>query len=119
MRKGLTFGVDGSFGSPEKKFSIYVNKEGTRFSLSLHYNGDYSYWFVNGKEIFKFKANNGNTNFPNRFCLRSISDEFHANESRQVSLEEIVCDFSVDSNAIDKSNILDVHKYLMVENNVK
>ena len=27
-----------------------------RFCLSLHYNGDNSYWFVNGKEIHKFKA---------------------------------------------------------------
>ena len=27
-----------------------------RFSLSLHYNGDKSYLFVNGKEMIKFKA---------------------------------------------------------------
>ena len=27
-----------------------------KFSLSLHYNGDSSYLFVNGKEIFNFKA---------------------------------------------------------------
>ena len=28
------------------------------FCLSLHYNGDNSYLFVNGKEVTKFKANN-------------------------------------------------------------
>ena len=26
------------------------------FCLSLHYNGDNSYLFVNGKEVIKFKA---------------------------------------------------------------
>ena len=28
------------------------------FCLSLHYNGDNSYLFVNGKEVTKFKAKN-------------------------------------------------------------
>ena len=32
--------------------------------LSLHYNDDNSYLFVNGKEIIKFKADNKNVNFP-------------------------------------------------------
>ena len=27
------------------------------FCLSLHYNGDDSYLFVNGKEVIKFKQN--------------------------------------------------------------
>ena len=28
------------------------------FCLSLHYNGDFSYLFVNSKEVIKFKAKN-------------------------------------------------------------
>ena len=28
-------------------------------------------------------------------------------------------DFSVDYNSIDKSDILNIHKYLMTENNIK
>ena len=28
------------------------------FCLSLHYNGENNYLFLNGKEVFKFKANN-------------------------------------------------------------
>ena len=32
--------------------------------LSLQYNADNSYLFVNGGEIFKFKADNKNVNFP-------------------------------------------------------
>ena len=57
---GPTYGINGSFGSPEKKFSINFTKTNTKFCLCLHYNADNSYLFVNGKGIIKFKANNKN-----------------------------------------------------------
>ena len=41
-----TFGVTGSFGAPEKTFSINFNKAKTAFCLILHYNGDNSYFFL-------------------------------------------------------------------------
>ena len=63
-------------GSPEKTFSFNFIKANTKFCLSLHYNADNGYLFVNGKEIFKFKANNKNVNSPIQFCLGSISNEF-------------------------------------------
>ena len=50
--EGPTIRINGSFGSPEKKFSINFSKANTKFCLSLHYNADNSYLFVNGKEIF-------------------------------------------------------------------
>ena len=93
---GPTFGINGSFGSLEKKFSINFSKANTKFCLSFHYSDDNSYLFVNGKEIFKFKANNKNVNFPTQFCLGSISNEFSATEFREVSLNGNVYDFSVD-----------------------
>ena len=62
---GPTFGINGSFSSPEKEISINFTKANTKFCLSLHYNADNSYLFVNGKEIFKFIADNKNVNFPN------------------------------------------------------
>ena len=40
-------------------------------------------------------------------------------ESREVSLNGNVYDFSIDYNSIDKSNILNIHKYLMTKNNIK
>ena len=49
-----TYGINGSFGSLEKKFGINFTKGNTKFCLSLHYNADISYLFVDGKEIFKF-----------------------------------------------------------------
>ena len=44
-----TFGINGSFGSPKKKFSISFWKANTKFCLSLIYNADNNYFFVNGK----------------------------------------------------------------------
>ena len=49
LGKGPTFGINGSFGSPEKKFSIHFTKANTKCCLSLHYNDDNSYLIVNGK----------------------------------------------------------------------
>ena len=59
-----TYGIYRSFGAPRKKFSINLSKAKAKFCLSLYYNGDNSYLFVNGKEIYKFKASNKNVNFP-------------------------------------------------------
>ena len=64
LGKGPTFGINGSFGSPEKKFGINFTKANTKFCLSVHYNGDNSYPIVNGKEIIKFKAGNKNVDSP-------------------------------------------------------
>ena len=84
MGEGPNFGINGSFGSPEKMFDVNFSKVNTKFCLSLHYNHDNSYLFVNGKEIFKFKADNNNVNFPTQFCLVSISNGFSATECREV-----------------------------------
>ena len=53
LDKGNTFGINGSFGAPEKKFSINFSKANTKFCLSLYYNANNNYLFVNEKEIFK------------------------------------------------------------------
>ena len=85
--------------------------------MSLLYNGDNSY--LNGKWIFKFKAYNKNINFPTQFCLGSISNGFGSTKSREVSLKENIYTFPVDYNAMDKPHIWNIHKYLMVKNNIK
>ena len=79
--------INESFRFPEKNFSINFSKSNTECCLSLHYNHDNSYLFVNGKEIFKFKANNGNVNIPTQFCLVTISNGFGAIDSIDVSLK--------------------------------
>ena len=56
--EGLTYGINGSFGAPDKTFSINFSKAKTKICLSLNYNHDNIYLFVNGRKIYKFKANN-------------------------------------------------------------
>ena len=87
--------------------------------MSWHYNGDNSCLFANGKWIFKFKAHNKNVNFPIQFCLGSTYDGFGALEPREVSWNGNVYDFPVDYNSVDKSDILNIHKYFMTKNNIK
>ena len=53
-------------------------------------------------------AKNKNVNFPTQLCFRSISNGFSATESRAVSLNGNVYDFSVDYNSIEKSAILNI-----------
>ena len=50
--------------------------------------------------------------------LGSIPNGFTVTESREVSLKGNVYDFSVGFNCIDKCDILNIHKYLMVKNNI-
>ena len=40
LDEGPNYGINGSFGAPEKKFSINFIKANTKFCLSLHYNAD-------------------------------------------------------------------------------
>ena len=80
--------------------------------MSLHYDGDNNYLFVNGKEIYKFKASNENINFPSQFFLGNISNKYDYVDSEEVSLKGNVYNCSVNYDAIDKFNILNVHKYL-------
>ena len=72
--EGPMYGINGSLGSPEKKLSISFNKAKTKFCLNLHYNHGNNYLFVNGKETFKFKADNKNVDFPTQFCLGIMSN---------------------------------------------
>ena len=96
LGEGNTFRINGRFGAPEKTFGINFSKAKTKFCLKLHYKGDNSYLFVNGKGIFNFKANNGNINFRTQFCLGSISNKCSSIKSKEVCLKGIIYDFSVD-----------------------
>ena len=118
LGEGPTFGINGRFDASEKKFDVNFSKAKKQFCLNLHYNSNNSYLFLNGKEIYKFKANNGNVNFPSRFCLGRIPNEFDYVDSEERSFKENMYGFSVDQSAIAKFNVLNIHKYLMIKNSV-
>ena len=80
--------------------------------MSLLYNGDNSYLFVNGKAIIKFKAKDSEI-VPNVSCLGNISKDFSVENMKKTGLYGSIYDFSVGyrTNAVD--DILDIHKCLM------
>ena len=100
-----------------KKIDIHFTKPKTKVCSSLHYNADNSYLFVNGKEIYKFKASNKN-NSPSKFSLGSISNEFDSDDLNEKYFRGNMYDFSIDYITIDKSYILNICKYLMIQNNI-
>ena len=78
----------------------------------MHYNGTNSYSFVNGTEIIKFKAKDHEiVAYP--LCLGNISKNSSVDNMKKTTLNEYICDFSVDYNATAVADVLDIHKYLM------
>ena len=61
------------------------------------------------------KTDNKNVNFLTQFWLGCISNGFHVTDCRAVSLGGNVYD-SVDYNAIDNSEIWNIHMHLMIKN---
>ena len=95
----------------EKIYSINFRATKKRFSLSLHYNGDNSYLFVNGKEIIKFKAKDSEIS-EDSLCLGNISKDFSESNMKKTRLYGSVYYFSIDPNAVAVDKILDIHDYL-------
>ena len=68
------------------------------------------YLFINGTEIYKFKAKDFQI-VATPSCLGNISKDFSVDNKKKAELN--VYDFSVDYDAIAVDDILDIHKYLM------
>ena len=84
----------------------------SKFRLSLHYNGANSYLFINGTEIYKFKAKDSEV-LATLLCIGNISKDFSIDNMKKTGFNEYVYDFSVDYDATDVDDIKDIHKYLM------
>ena len=96
----------------EKMYSINFSATKKRFSLSLHYNGDNSYIFVNGKEIIEFKAKSSEI-VKDPICLGNISKDFSGSNMKKAGLYGSVYYFSMDHDATAANDISDAHNYLI------
>ena len=102
----------------EKMFYRNFADPGHKFILSLHYNGDDSYLFVNGREELKFKATTDQI-INNQLCLGNLSFDWTKDESKKTSLYGNIYDFVVDYKAIvGTTTIYDMHRYLMTKHNI-
>ena len=118
LGEGRTQGLDGTTLTAEKLYSINFTENNKKFCSSLHYNGADSYLFVNGTEIYKFKAKYSET-VVTPLCLGNISKDFSVDNMKKTGLNKYVYNFSVDYDAIAVDDILNIHKYLMEINNIK
>ena len=96
----------------EKMYSINFTVTNKKFCLSLHYNGANSYLFVNGTEIYKFKAKDSEI-LVGPICLGNISKDWSVDNMKKTGYTGYVYDFSVDYDPTDVNYIKDIHKYLM------
>ena len=76
-----------------------------------------SYIFVNGVEIYRFHAKDFPVNAAPS-CLGNFSKVLSV-YMKKSGLCGHVYHFSVDYDSTDVADILDIHKYLMAENNIK
>ena len=103
----------------EKIFYRNFTDPGHKFILSLHYKGDVSYLFVNGREELKFKTKTDQI-INNQLCLGNLSSDWTKDESKKTSLYGNIYDFVVDYKAIvGTTTIYDMHRYLMTKHNIK
>ena len=114
---GPTQGLGENSLTAEKMYSINFTVTKKKFCLSLHYNGANSYLFVNGTEIYRFKAKDSEI-VPSPLCLGNISKDWSVGNMKKTGFTGYVYDFSVDYNAIAVDDIKDIHKYLMKKNNM-
>ena len=116
---GLTQKVKNTTVFTEKIYSPNFSAENKIFCLSLHYNGDDSYLFVNGKEVTKCKAKISEIK-ANQLTIGSISTSANPSGSdvEDNKLYGNFYDFSVDYSAISDDKIQNTHDYLMKKNGI-
>ena len=73
--------------------------------------------FVNGREIYKFKANDSEI-VASPLCSGNISKDWSVDNMKRTSFTGYVYDFSVDYYTTSVDDIKDTHKYLMKKNNM-
>ena len=98
-------------------YSINFTATKKKFCLIFHYNGANSYLFVNGAEIYKFKAKSSEI-VASPLCLGNISKDWSVDKMKRTGFTGYVYDFSVGYDDIEVNNITDIHKYLMKKNNI-
>ena len=76
LGKDFMQGIDNTTIYAEKMYSNNLTVDNKTFCLSLHYNGDSSYLFVNGKEIVNFEAKCSEI-VPYPLRLGNISKDFN------------------------------------------
>ena len=85
----------------------------------MHYNGDNSYLFVNGRQELKFKAKTDQL-VKEKLWIGNLSDQWTTSESEKTGTYEKIYDFVVDYEQISAvKTIYDIHRYLIIKDKIK
>ena len=106
MGEGLVQGIHDTTLYAEKNYWRNFTDPRKKFIISLHYNGDESYLFVNGRQEFKFKAKTDQL-VKEKLCIGNLNDQWTASESEKTGLYGSIYDF-----VIDYDQIVGVKSYL-------
>ena len=85
--KGPTQGLEHTL-TVEKMYSINFTVTRKKFCLGLHYNGANSYLFVNGTELYKFKAKDSEI-IAIPLCSGNISKDWSADNMKELGLMDM------------------------------
>ena len=115
MGDGLTQGINDTTIYAEKKYWRYFTDPGKKFVLRLHYHGDNSYLFVNGRQELKYKAKTDQL-VKERLCIGNLSKQWTTSESEKTGLYGNIYDFLVDYEQIlGVKPIYDMHRHLIIK----
>ena len=118
MGDGLTQGINDTTIHAEKKYFRNFAEPNVKFVLSLHYNDDNSYLFVNGRQELKFKCKTDQL-VKEKLCIGNLSNQWTKSESEKTGLYGNIYDFVVDYEQIlGVKTIYDMHRYLMTKHNI-
>ena len=112
MGDGLTQGINDTKIYVEKKYFRNFTESDVKFILSLHYNGDDSYLFVNCRQELKFKCKTDQL-VKEKLCIGNLS------ESEKAGSYGNIYDFVVDyEEFLGVKPIYDMYRYLMTKHNI-
>ena len=118
MGKDYVQKINGTTIYAEKMYYRNFTDPGKKFVLSLHYNGNDSYLFVNGRQELKFKPKTDKL-VKEKLCIGNLSDQRTTSESEKTGLYGKIYDFVADYQEIEgTTKILDIHKYLIIKHSI-
>ena len=118
LGKDFVQGINNTTIYAEKIYKTNFTEQSKKFVLSLRYNGDNSYLFVNGSQELKF---NSFINYLDRnlLCVGNISSDWSLTNGTKTGLYGNIYDSAVDYVPLSGvKTIYDIHRYLMKKHNI-
>ena len=102
----------------EKMYYRNFTDPGKKNVLTLHYNGNNNYLYVNGNHELKLKFKTDQL-VKEKLCLGNLSDQWTTSESEKTGLYGKIYDFVVDyEHVAETTKFLDMHRYLITKHSI-